>query len=226
MVAGVAESADALDSKSGTRKGVWVRPPPPAPPTTSAYDSTLDLRRQIGAGRRALLRFPTPPANSRLPLATSRPWPSAIPAATRCRAQGKRRHRSTAPTERFQSQSKATPRVYWCCSTPSPGRGDTPRPCTCDASRRLARHYRAGAQGAWMPLTQGDAPGLALAALTAFAAGCIRPDRKRICPACAARLAFDGNEVTTEPERGFVGGGGAGGSSLADGARPIHQRHQ
>lgn len=31
MVAGVAELADALDSKSGTRKGVWVRPPPPAP---------------------------------------------------------------------------------------------------------------------------------------------------------------------------------------------------
>src|SRR5262245_11967245 len=29
--ADVAELADALDSKSGTRKGVWVRPPPSAP---------------------------------------------------------------------------------------------------------------------------------------------------------------------------------------------------
>jgi hypothetical protein len=29
--AGVAELADALDSKSSTRKGVWVRAPPPAP---------------------------------------------------------------------------------------------------------------------------------------------------------------------------------------------------
>ena len=30
--ADVAELADALDSKSGTRKSVWVRPPPSAPP--------------------------------------------------------------------------------------------------------------------------------------------------------------------------------------------------
>jgi hypothetical protein len=30
-VADVAELADALDSKSGTRKSVWVRPPPSAP---------------------------------------------------------------------------------------------------------------------------------------------------------------------------------------------------
>jgi hypothetical protein len=29
--AGVAELADALDSKSGSLTGVWVRPPPPAP---------------------------------------------------------------------------------------------------------------------------------------------------------------------------------------------------
>ena len=29
--AGVAELADAPDSKSGTRESVWVRPPPPAP---------------------------------------------------------------------------------------------------------------------------------------------------------------------------------------------------
>ena len=29
--AGVAELADALDSKSSTRKSVWVRTPPPAP---------------------------------------------------------------------------------------------------------------------------------------------------------------------------------------------------
>ena len=31
QTADVAELADALDSKSGTRKGVWVRPPPSAP---------------------------------------------------------------------------------------------------------------------------------------------------------------------------------------------------
>jgi hypothetical protein len=31
LVADVAELADALDSKSSTRKGVWVRPPPSAP---------------------------------------------------------------------------------------------------------------------------------------------------------------------------------------------------
>ena len=30
LEAGVAELADALDSKSGIRKGVWVRAPPPA----------------------------------------------------------------------------------------------------------------------------------------------------------------------------------------------------
>ena len=30
-VADVAELADALDSKSGTRESVWVRPPPSAP---------------------------------------------------------------------------------------------------------------------------------------------------------------------------------------------------
>src|ERR1043166_3920835 len=34
--ADVAELADALDSKSGTRKGVWVRPPPSAPPKNHA----------------------------------------------------------------------------------------------------------------------------------------------------------------------------------------------
>lgn len=31
FVADVAELADALDSKSSTRKSVWVRPPPSAP---------------------------------------------------------------------------------------------------------------------------------------------------------------------------------------------------
>ena len=31
MGAGVAELADALDSKSSIREDVWVRPPPPAP---------------------------------------------------------------------------------------------------------------------------------------------------------------------------------------------------
>jgi hypothetical protein len=30
VTAGVAELADALDSKSSGRKAVWVRPPPPA----------------------------------------------------------------------------------------------------------------------------------------------------------------------------------------------------
>ena len=37
-VAGVAELADALDSKSSGRKAVWVRAPPPA------MDSELDSR--------------------------------------------------------------------------------------------------------------------------------------------------------------------------------------
>ena len=31
LIADVAELADALDSKSGTRESVWVRPPPSAP---------------------------------------------------------------------------------------------------------------------------------------------------------------------------------------------------
>jgi hypothetical protein len=33
--AGVAELADALDSKSGSLTGVWVRPPPPVPHLTT-----------------------------------------------------------------------------------------------------------------------------------------------------------------------------------------------
>jgi hypothetical protein len=35
--ADVAELADALDSKSGTRKSVWVRPPPSAPSNSPVY---------------------------------------------------------------------------------------------------------------------------------------------------------------------------------------------
>ena len=34
--AGVAELADAPDSKSGGRKAVWVRFPPPAPPSAAS----------------------------------------------------------------------------------------------------------------------------------------------------------------------------------------------
>lgn len=35
--ADVAELADALDSKSGTRESVWVRPPPSAPPSMRGF---------------------------------------------------------------------------------------------------------------------------------------------------------------------------------------------
>jgi hypothetical protein len=41
--AGVAELADALDSKSSTRKGVWVRAPPPAPLLRPSASSVRDL---------------------------------------------------------------------------------------------------------------------------------------------------------------------------------------
>ena len=37
LVADVAELADALDSKSSTRKSVWVRPPPSAPASFSGF---------------------------------------------------------------------------------------------------------------------------------------------------------------------------------------------
>ncbi len=37
MKADVAELADALDSKSGGRKAVWVRPPPSAPLSQDIY---------------------------------------------------------------------------------------------------------------------------------------------------------------------------------------------
>ncbi len=40
--AGVAELADALDSKSGSRKGVGVRAPPPVPQSNDSND-LLDL---------------------------------------------------------------------------------------------------------------------------------------------------------------------------------------
>jgi hypothetical protein len=54
--AGVAELADALDSKSSTRKGVWVRSPPPAPPS--------QLRcLAIDRGRAFALRRPLAPDN-------------------------------------------------------------------------------------------------------------------------------------------------------------------
>ena len=48
--ADVAELADALDSKSGTRKSVWVRPPPSAPTvgifrvtTTHTHTTTIAI---------------------------------------------------------------------------------------------------------------------------------------------------------------------------------------
>ncbi len=43
QAAGVAELADALDSKSSTRKGVWVRSPPPAPPGHFLFVIVLGL---------------------------------------------------------------------------------------------------------------------------------------------------------------------------------------
>ena len=42
--AGVAELADALDSKSSDRKVVWVRAPPPA---VKVFESMLDVRRWV-----------------------------------------------------------------------------------------------------------------------------------------------------------------------------------
>ena len=42
--AGVAELADATDSKSVARKGVWVRPPPPAPLNGTIYALQQRLR--------------------------------------------------------------------------------------------------------------------------------------------------------------------------------------
>jgi hypothetical protein len=49
LVADVAELADALDSKSGIRKDVWVRPPPSAPwqgitSTLSLLANAIDVR--------------------------------------------------------------------------------------------------------------------------------------------------------------------------------------
>ena len=41
LVADVAELADALDSKSSTRKSVWVRPPPSAPYKLTIYGNVL-----------------------------------------------------------------------------------------------------------------------------------------------------------------------------------------
>jgi hypothetical protein len=54
QVADVAELADALDSKSGIRKDVWVRPPPSAPnpgPTPRPFSAGRDkssTREQSG----------------------------------------------------------------------------------------------------------------------------------------------------------------------------------
>ncbi len=42
MKADVAELADALDSKSGGRKAVWVRPPPSAP-LKGVYEKVINL---------------------------------------------------------------------------------------------------------------------------------------------------------------------------------------
>src|SRR5262249_16378744 len=47
--ADVAELADALDSKSGIRKDVWVRPPPSAPPPSySRFFFAVIARRLFG----------------------------------------------------------------------------------------------------------------------------------------------------------------------------------
>ena len=43
MKADVAELADALDSKSGGRKAVWVRPPPSAPLNKGVYKKIINL---------------------------------------------------------------------------------------------------------------------------------------------------------------------------------------
>ena len=45
--ADVAELADALDSKSGARKGMWVRPPPSAP-TVAHQNELLRLGPYLG----------------------------------------------------------------------------------------------------------------------------------------------------------------------------------
>ena len=52
--ADVAELADALDSKSGTRESVWVRPPPSAPPelpgemmVSTRVSRPIDLRHSM-----------------------------------------------------------------------------------------------------------------------------------------------------------------------------------
>ena len=44
LVADVAELADALDSKSGIREDVWVRPPPSAP-----FQSSLTHRTSLSS---------------------------------------------------------------------------------------------------------------------------------------------------------------------------------
>ena len=46
IVADVAELADAPDSKSGTRKSVWVRPPPSAPCKSTTYVDFIDMLLQ------------------------------------------------------------------------------------------------------------------------------------------------------------------------------------
>src|ERR1700684_3803174 len=65
---GVAELADAPDSKSGGRKAVWVRPPPPGPFSCEAdFAESLefptchsDRTRSGGTGRRAGLKIRWP----------------------------------------------------------------------------------------------------------------------------------------------------------------------
>ena len=49
--AGVADLADAPDSKSGGRKAVWVRVPPPVPPIT---DARLERTRNVISGARSV----------------------------------------------------------------------------------------------------------------------------------------------------------------------------
>ena len=51
--AGVAELADALDSKSGSRKGVGVRAPPPVPNSTHHHPHGKEWDTRSGHGARS-----------------------------------------------------------------------------------------------------------------------------------------------------------------------------
>ena len=54
--AGVAELADALDSKSGTRKSVWVRAPPPVESKAATLLYRAGARMKTARKRGSMLR--------------------------------------------------------------------------------------------------------------------------------------------------------------------------